>query len=143
MRKLMALFPVTLLLTACTEEEEAPPTDWVEVSYVDEGQVCHDAVDGVLTLTVAVQECLSSSCSRDLVTSCEATLDGTTLTLTSDIHWEDNMADGATCTDDCGLPAATCELENVPDGTYTLDFDGQSYTIEVPGSSDTTSGCWF
>jgi len=37
---------------------------------------------------------------------------------------------------------ASCELSGVADGTYALDFDGETYVIDVPGTSG-SSGCYW
>jgi hypothetical protein len=137
MRRTLMIPALAVLLTACPEEEEA----WEEIAYVDQGTVCWDASDGVLELSVVVQDCMSSSCSRGFEGSCAASLDGSTLTLTSDIRWENNVTPGAECTADCGIPMATCELTGVVDGSYTLDFDGETYAIDMPSTSGTT-GCF-
>lgn len=137
MRKLL---PV-LLLTACPEPE--PEEEWEKASFSDQGIVCWDASAGQIDLQVVLQgACMSSSCSRGFTSSCDATADGTTLTLTSEMSWENNVTPGVDCTADCGIPMAECALSGVVDGTYTLDFDGESYTIDVPGSSASTSCYW-
>jgi len=134
-----AILPGLLLLGGCPDEEEK---EWEAISYIDEGMVCWEAADGVIELQVVVQDCMSSSCSQNFASSCEATVDGATLTLTSEMTWENDVSSDAACTDDCGIPMASCELADVADGTYTLDFDGETYVIDVPGTSG-SGGCYW
>jgi hypothetical protein len=81
---------------------------------------------------VVVNDCLSSSCSRDLVAVCSATVSGAAITLTSDISWEENVGEGVPCTDDCGFPLATCAIEGLADGSYTVTFGAQTLDLTVP-----------
>ena len=90
-----------LLLAACADT----------AIFEDSGTVCIDeATDQVL---VQVNTCLSSSCDTLVEASCEAILDGDTLTVTS---YAEVRSEGSTCTDDCGLVRPTCAL---PDGDLT------------------------
>lgn len=106
--------------------------EWVPREHIDDGQVCWSGAAGSLELTVVVQDCMSSSCSRGFQGACAASVDGSTIMLTSDISWEDNVGENIPCTDDCGIPMATCTLEGVADGTYTIAFGAQSLTIDLP-----------
>lgn len=106
--------------------------DWQPVSYVDEGALCIEAGATDLTVNVDPGECLSSSCSRAFTGACTVTLDGNTITVTSDIAWEQNVAEGAECTDDCGSTAASCTLATPADGTYTVMFGAEETELVVP-----------
>lgn len=119
---------VALALVAC---ELPGVSDWQPVSFVDEGEVCFEDAAPDVTVRVIAPGCLSSSCSRDLGGSCTAVVDGTDITLTSDISWEEDRGDVA-CTDDCGIPAVSCTLADLPDGTYTVTFGSQTLTLTVP-----------
>jgi hypothetical protein len=113
-----------------------PAEDWQLQSWVDAGVLCFE-VDGTgVTVRVDPQECLSSSCSRAFQGSCSATVKGTAITVTSDISWEQNVAEGATCTDDCGSTAVECTLPALADGTYTVTFGTQQSELVVPITAD-------
>ncbi|MEZ4236483.1 MAG: hypothetical protein R3F59_10055 [Myxococcota bacterium] len=88
------------LLAACTGGSATE--DWQPVQYVDEGEVCFTQSGQDLVATVTAPDCMSSSCSRAFEGSCVLSVTGTDITLTSDLHWEDNVADGGTCTDAAG-----------------------------------------
>lgn len=105
--------------------------DWQPVSYVDEGQVCFEADGADIVAQVVVQDCMSGSCTRNFVGSCSATASGSEITLTSDISWEENVG-AVACTDDCGIPMATCVLEGLADGTYDVTFGGEQLQLVVP-----------
>lgn len=146
MRIALAYAPLIALAAACTGTVPktdtndtdsgltTPPVteDWQPVSYVDEGEVCFTQGDPDVNVTVTVQDCMSSSCSRAFAGSCTVTVDGTDITVTSDLHWEDNVADNASCTDDCGIPSATCTLPALADGTYQVTIGGTTTTLVVP-----------
>ena len=130
----MRYLPLFLALAAC------PPVtggggsdeDWQPVSYIDEGQVCFADQDMEVVVSVTAPDCLSSSCSRDLAGECTAVVDGTTITLTSDIHWEQNIGEKVACTEDCGAPTVECTISDLPDGTYTVTLGGVESTLIVP-----------
>jgi len=109
-------------------------TQWEEVSYVDEGAVCLEADGADVRVTVTAPDCLSSSCSRDLGGQCEATVDGSTITVTSTITWEQAVAGpNLACTDDCGLPQVSCTIPGgLDDGEYTVEIGGESTTVDYP-----------
>lgn len=103
-----------------------PLVDPVDVTeLVDEGELCIGS-DG--RLVVDWQTCLSSSCDTLTDATCDATLDGGTLTVTSYGRIE---SQGTTCTDDCGFAAARCDLPLIEDpstvtvshGTATVALD--------------------
>ncbi|MEN0068621.1 MAG: hypothetical protein AAGA48_41270 [Myxococcota bacterium] len=112
-------------------------TQWEPVSYVDEGAVCLEASGSDVTVTVTAPDCLSSSCSRDLGGSCEAVVDGSTITVTSEITWEEAVAgSNLDCTDDCGAPRVTCTIEGgLADGPYTVEIGGEATSIEFPANA--------
>lgn len=115
---------------------------WEPVTLMDEGTSCLEAAlaDSTGTVTVDPGICLSSSCDRNATGTCEATLDGATITIQSGFAWE--TATGPVgCTDDCGLLMATCDVGPLPAGTYTLVHGSETVTVDVP----TTETCewWF
>lgn len=113
--------------------------DWQLQTFADEGDVCFVQGDGGVDVTIVLNDCMSSSCSRDFAGSCEAVVEGSTITLTSDMSWEQNVAVGAMCTDDCGIPQADCTISGLADGTYEVTFGDQTVTLTVP--VDNASGC--
>jgi len=128
-----------LLLAACTGTGNGTDTgaidDWQPVSYVDEGTVCFESSGVDLVVNVTAQDCMSSSCSRAFEASCTVTRDdATTLTLTSDIHWEQNVGVGVPCTDDCGIPRTSCTLPSLADGTYVVKFGTEELELVFPAT---------
>ena len=84
------------------------------------------------TVEVYQGGCMSSSCDRNEVASCTATLDGTTITVTSSFSWE-TATSGVDCTDDCGFLIAECDLASaLDDGVYTLVHGSETTTISLP-----------
>jgi hypothetical protein len=123
-----------LLLAACTGTATGND-DWQPVSYVDEGEVCFESSGVDLVAYVTAPDCLSSSCSRAFEGSCTLTMDDpSTLTLTSDIRWEQNVGERVACTDDCGIPRVSCTLPSLPDGTYTVAFGSQTLDLTFPAT---------
>ena len=124
---LARLLPLCLLAACLTES-------WELQEHIDEGTVCASRVDGdAAEFMVVVPGCMSSSCTQNFVGECAASFDGAEILLTSDISWETNVSPRASCTDDCGFPMATCTLDGLPDGTYTVLFGEETLTIELPG----------
>lgn len=94
--------------------------------FVDEGELCIGS-DG--RLVVDWQTCLSSSCDTLTDATCEATLDGGTLTVTSYGRIESS---GTTCTDDCGFASAACDLPTVEDpSTVTVAHGTTSVGLDA------------
>lgn len=110
-------------------------TQWEPVTFVDEGRVCLAEEGADLRVTVEAPACLSSSCSRNIEGSCQATVEGSTISVTSDITWEQAVAGpNLACTDDCGLASTSCTIDGgLPAGTYTLDIGGEISTLALPG----------
>lgn len=86
-----------VLLAACTGAHKVTTT-----TLTDQGTVCLQN-DG--TLFMDFQTCLFSSCDTLVSQSCSATLDGSTLTVTSEAVID---SQGQVCTADCGLVQGTC-----------------------------------
>lgn len=109
---------------------------WETRTLEDEGTACLVATTdgGEGTVTVDAQECMSSSCDRNQVASCEATVDGSTITVTASFEWETATGTQA-CTDDCGQLAADCSTGELAAGTYTLVYGDQSTEFTVPTES--------
>jgi len=104
----------------------------------DRGDVCLEApVAGeAATVTVVPDLCLNN-CTRSLEGSCEATLDGTTITVTSAFDWE--VKTRGSCNLICGFPGpAECgDVGPLAEGTYTVVHGEETFDIDVP----TGDGC--
>lgn len=123
---------LALALSAC---DLPGVSDWQPVVYVDEGAVCFEPSGTDVTVHVTVQDCMSSSCSRNFDAECSAVVEGTEITLQSDIRWEDDQGN-VSCTDDCGIPAVSCTIANLAEGTYTVTFGTETFSLTVPVEGD-------
>ena len=128
LRDAAALLCLTLSLAGCADKV-------TEATYTDEGTACLDApeADGAAVITVDPDLCLSSSCDSLTSAACTATVDGDTITVTSTFVVESS---GDTCTADCGMPTATCDLGALPAGTYTVVYGGVETTVAVPTTEE-------
>ena len=142
MKKLSAL--ALLSLVACD--------DWQPQEKADDGAVCLvtdlDAVgspqvfDAAQPITVLYDAniCLSSSCDRNAAATVEASVEGSTIAITSSASWEQNEGRNIACTDDCGFLGAEAELGTLAEGTYTVTFGGESLELVIPGEQDACFG---
>jgi len=130
LRCTFGLMGIVALASACSP--------WETVTFVDEGTVCFGVEPS--RLTVRAPDCLSSSCSRNVRGECTARLDGTALTVTSEISWEDNRGPLASCTEDCGSAEVQCDYPTLADGTYTVHFGGEQLPLEMP---EDAGACFF
>mgnify|MGYP007011838055 FL=1 len=105
---------------------------WEHVTRVDEGILCVEQTDQNLTITVIARDCLSSSCSRDRGGECSATVDGSTIRVTSEIEWEEHDGRLRVCTADCRSVSVTCEIPAPPEGTDTLVHGEEQMALDVP-----------
>jgi hypothetical protein len=143
-----------VLVVACSAGEV--PEEWAEVDLVDVGHAClytdtePDALDvfegsapeATLApgLTVQVKyastECLSSSCTRNADVVCSAVVYGTDIVVYSTATWEQRQGE-VTCTDDCGILDATCEVGVLKDGDHslTLGSGGAPASFVVPSTA--------
>jgi hypothetical protein len=139
--------PLALLFTslvACGEGDGDGLDDWQAQSQTNDGIACLSAptIDENGSVTVRANVCLSSSCSRNAVSSCEVSLDGDTLTVTSQFDWEENVGEGIACTDDCQDIVAQCgDVGPLAEGSYTLAHGDASETVEVP-NEEACDGSW-
>ena len=89
-----------------------------------------DGIDaGAASIRVYVNTCLSSSCDTVKSKSCEATLEGDTVSVTSRVTI---ASEQGACTDDCGGVQVDCEVGMVEAGDFTLTHGGESTAITVP-----------
>ncbi|MEQ1567334.1 MAG: hypothetical protein ABMA64_16955 [Myxococcota bacterium] len=136
---------LALVAAACSggssdSHSGTPSDDWQLRSHIDEGQLCIETRGADVAVFVVLDDCLSGSCSRGLVGTCEASLvNDATVQVTSSITWEDNVGPGVDCSSDCGIPMATCTLPGVPEGTYTFELGADSLEVTLP----TTQPCLF
>lgn len=105
---------------------------WEARERTDSGDVCVQGQDGgTATVTVLLDECMSSSCDRAEQGTCSATLDGTTITVTSTFTWE-TATGNVECTDDCGMVTADCTVGPLAAGTYTVVLGSEQQTVTIP-----------
>jgi len=139
----VALILLTLpLIAACGLFEDDPE----HVTFENEGTVCLHLADDpqdfsereIPSLSVTLPVCLSSSCSENPQASCEVSVDGTTITLTSTASYLDTSTAGGACTDDCGQLQATCELPELTAGEYTVTHGDETFTLEVDPAQEPT-----
>jgi hypothetical protein len=105
---------------------------WGEVSFVDEGELCFSSQLDAIAVEVRAPECMSSSCSRDTQATCDATVEGNRITITSDIRWEEKDGGLKGCTLDCGTAAADCNIGQLAPGTYTVVHGEEETELVVP-----------
>jgi hypothetical protein len=114
-----ALF--ALLAIAC---DPAVVGDPVETTLDDQGTACvSDAA-----VAVDFQTCMSSSCDTLVDASCEATLDGEVLTITST---GTHVSQGGMCTDDCGQATVSCDLPDGWEAATSLTYGGASQAVDA------------
>lgn len=123
-------------------------------SHIDVGKACVSPADdggsvfegcsaaelsttGELSIAVDFGLCLSSSCDTLRRATCEATRDGSVITVTARADVVSDTSGG--CTDDCGSANARCDLGVLPEGTYELRYGEESVQFEVP--STTSARC--
>ncbi len=104
---------------------------WGEVSFTDEGELCFTQQLAAVSVQVSAPDCLSSSCTRNVESSCSATVEGTRIEITSEFSW-DEKGGRAPCTADCGIATAECSLGPLADGTYTVVHGEEELQLVVP-----------
>jgi hypothetical protein len=105
---------------------------WHTISFHDDGDLCFEQQGPTVLVAVTARECLSSSCSRAVGGECSATIDGTTITISSDISWEQKDGPLAACTEDCGDATVDCVVGDLADGTYDVVHGDDETTLVVP-----------
>lgn len=100
-------------------------------TLTDEGTVCVDGTD----VTVDFGACLSSSCDTLVSASCEATLEGSVVTVHAEAVIE---SQGTECTADCGLVVTTCALPDLTGVTDpTIVYSAEPVAIDLATCSTT------
>jgi len=115
----------------------------VHHEYVDQGIAClrgrptalGQAYDENAPLKVEywLDTCLSSSCTHDRAVSCAVTRDGSGIVIRTSATWTER---GSTCTADCGHAQATCDLDGLPAGHYTVALGGRTLPLDIPSVAD-------
>lgn len=130
------------LIAACSQADDEPE----HVSYENEGTVCLHLADDpqdysereIPSLSVTLPVCLSSSCSKEPQASCQANVEGTTITLTSSASYLDYSVTMRACTEDCGQLQATCAIPALEPGEYTVVHGEESFTLQVDSEQEPT-----
>lgn len=115
-----------LALPGCSDTERSVLTD--------EGSVClNSTASGGLSVRVQFPQCLSSSCDRSVSASCTINRSGTSLTIHSESVVE-SQTEGD-CTTDCRMVSATCALELLEAGQYTVVHGGNEGNVRLPANA--------
>lgn len=103
----------------------------------DVGYACFDGTlnDGAWTPEVD-SPCASGSW-EDVELTCGATLDGTTITISSVFSYRS----GPSQTDDCQLFTQRCEPLDLQPGTYTVRFRDEEVTVEIGTATPAEETC--
>jgi hypothetical protein len=118
--KPLSILMFTLTLTACGPAE--PEVRTTDVS--NQGTACIQ--DGAFI--VDFDRCLSSSCDTLVGASCEANVDGDTVTVTSAGSIESLTGPDVSCTTDCGFARVECTLTGDLGGVTTIAYAGSETT---------------
>ena len=112
--------------------------------HVDEGTFCiqgRQTAEGghaydentPFQIRYRIDQCLSSSCSHDRFAGCTVERDGVAIVIRANASWTER---GTSCTADCGYLEATCELDGLTQGQYTVSLGGRSLVLEIPSVVD-------
>ena len=124
-------------LCACAEPD---------VTLIDAGQLCvYGAApevpgsygppqifdsDQPVVVTVSTESCISA-CIQDEVATCAVTRSGATLTVVSELSY-DEPPDGEGCIALCGSLTAECQSPPLPTGSYAIIHGDAQYQLGVP-----------
>jgi hypothetical protein len=102
------------------------------VTVNDEGLACatQDQASGALQIEVSLDNC-GSACDEVLEASCSATLEGSVVRVASTLTIQPARPDTA-CIEICVARTASCTLEDLPAGDYTLEYNDQSAAFQIP-----------
>ena len=119
-----------------------------DVSIIDGGRLCvygaapaapgsHGppqafVTDQPITVTVSTEDCISV-CVQDEVATCSVSLAGTTLTVRSELSY-DEPPEGEGCIALCGSLTAVCESPPLPMGDYTIAHGDDRRSLAVPST---------
>lgn len=139
--KILAFSFMAISLLGCNDQ----------VSFENEGTLCMFAADpdpfitespqdftpgAPVELLVVMEPCVSGSCTSDIVASCEATVSGNQITVTSSGSYREDSGLVKACTDDCRVVSATCSTASLPAGSYTVFHGEDVLPLDVPASLD-------
>ena len=113
----------------------SPPDDGSSISF--DCSPLELSSTGELSIVVDFNLCLSSSCDSLRRATCDATRDGSVITVRAraDVVSDDS----GLCTQDCRAASARCELGALADGSYELRYGETTMMFEVP--STTSARC--
>lgn len=95
------------------------------------------AAGAPIVLQVAGATCLSSSCTSDIVATCNVTVEGQRLRVEASFSWTEDP-DGP-CTDDCRSVVATCTTPALAAGDYTVALGTRTATLTVGAAGPQTA----
>lgn len=124
-----------LALAACSSEvrRENQGAVCVVSSEASEWTDEQDFVAGSpLHFRYFVDECLSSTCNVDRVSSCSVSVEGAVIHVETQARWSVTQWAAETCTDDCQRLTAKCETSALPDGTYTIRSGAHEVAFTIP-----------
>jgi len=114
------------ILLGCSDTERSVLTD--------EGSVClNSTASGGLSVRVQFPQCLSSSCDRSISASCTINRSGASLTIHSESVVERQTK--GDCTTDCRTVSATCALESLEAGEYTVVHGENEGSVQLPANA--------
>lgn len=132
-----------LLAAACAEETPAPYRDLsntgsaclVSEGASDTGYGYGYTTEATLAagptaVAVVLDTCHSSSVEGENA-ACTATLEGTTVVVTSEGGYTPPVG---TQNDDCNMLKAVCTGPDLAEGAYTLSYGGQTVAFDVPAT---------
>ncbi len=136
---LILVIALGLVLGACVRQNE--------VIFEDQGALCAmpDGYSGPydatmlfesgdrITIRVAYEGCLSSSCDVNRHMSCEVVTDGTTLVVHSQGGFTEREG-SVSCTEDCGFLEAECSSSPLSAGEYIIVHGDDQLPLTVPSS---------
>lgn len=111
----------------------------VEIDHRDTGRACISGEGDVRQIDIDFGLCRSSSCEVLLDSSCDVTVEGDTITITS-LATIESPKGSATCTADCQSANADCETPPIAPGSYTVVYGELSDTIEIPADEELCLG---
>ena len=92
--------------------------------------------DEPFPVSFAHDDCFSSSCTEDFTATCSIEIDGQNLNADVAGSFGDRAYLDANCTADCDKYGTECGELTLPEGTYTLTYNGESHTIAIPSQAD-------
>ncbi len=140
----------SLALLTCAAVATACDDDWKRTQLADQGVAClvpaeqgtapepnmdpdPIVVGDEVFVYVVLDPCATLQCDRVESASCEATLDGHVIRVTSRATVATDT-DASVCPTMCLAVQATCSVGALPAGTYTVLHAGTTRTVTLPGT---------